>query len=216
MKILIFAGYFYPHKGGLEDYSLNLAKRLIKQGNKVVVACPNTENSIESENLGGIKILRFPSIDLMKVYPIIYSKNNSIKTLEKENFDLVITNTRFFHTSLVGMQFAKKNKIPWIHVEHGTSFVQTNNPIIWVCSRIFDLTFGKQILRNADKIISISKESKKFVQDLVNRDVEVIYNGIGLKNIPKYKIRNGTKSIIFVGRLIYAKGVQDLINAFSK
>ncbi|MFA5173568.1 MAG: glycosyltransferase family 4 protein [Candidatus Pacearchaeota archaeon] len=216
MKILIFAGYFYPHTGGLESYVLKISQKLIKAGNEITIACPNTENYKESETLEKINIIRFKAIDLMKVYPIIYYKNKILSILSKEKFDLIITNTRFFHTSLIGMKFAKKNKIPWIHIEHGTSFVQTNNPIVWLGSRLYDFTFGKKVLKNADKVICISKDSKRFVQSLVNRDVEVVYNGIELSNIPKYTPKKQIKNIIFVGRLIYAKGVQDLINAFAQ
>lgn len=215
MKILIFAGYFYPHKGGLEQYVLNLSRYLSKN-HDITIICPKTNNSEKSEIINNCRIIRLPSWDFMKVYPVIYSKNN-LKKLNEEKFDLVITNTRFFHASLIGMKFAKKNKIPWIHVEHGTSFVKTNNLVLFLGSRIFDLIFGRKILNSADKIITISDGARDFVNRLSkNKNIQTIYNGIKLNYIKKRGKIKEINKLIFVGRLIYAKGVQDLIIAFSR
>ena len=142
MKIIVFTGYFYPHKGGLESFVLDLANRLSKK-HQVTIVCPNTDHTRGEETSGTLRILRLPAIDFMKVYPIVYSKSK-LSEVEAQNIDLVITNMRFFQTSLMGMKFSQKNKIRWLHVEHGTSFVQTNSLFLWLASRFFDLTFGKK------------------------------------------------------------------------
>ncbi len=44
----------------------------------------------------------------------------------------------------------------------------------------------------------------------------MIHNGIELKTIPRRKKTDPNKNLIFAGRTIYGKGIQDLLVAFSK
>lgn len=216
MKILIFAGYFYPHKGGVEQYALDLAK-ILSKSNEVTIVCPNTEKVEEKEYVSKIRVLRLPAHDLLHIFPLIYSKKILKELLYGENFDLIITNTRLFHTSIIGTKIAKEYKIPQIHVEHGSCFFQTKEPITFLLSRAYDHSIGNWILKSATKIVCVSQGSKKFVESLTKRkDIEVIFNGISLTNLPPYKIKNELKKIVYAGRLIYGKGVQDLIRAFSE
>ncbi len=218
MRILIFSAPFFPRKSGVGDYIFRLSKKLIKIGHKVTVFSYDTEKTKRyNEKLNKIKIFRVKNKNIFGVYfwPNKDHLKSQLKKLEQKRFDLVLTNTRFFHSSIVGMRFAKKNKIFWIHVEHGSTFVQTNNPVIWIGSRLFDITMGKKILNNANKIVAISNSAKNFVKKLSSRKkINYIPNGIELTNIPKKKSKKEIKNLIFVGRLIYAKGVQDLIKAF--
>jgi len=215
MKIIVFTGYFYPHKGGLESFVLDLAKRLSKK-HQVTVVCPNTDHGRGEETSDALRILRLPAIDFMKVYPIVYS-TSKLSELEAQDIDLVITNMRFFQTSLMGMKFSQKNKIRWLHIEHGTSFVRTNSLFLWLASRFFDLTFRKKILNEADKVVAVSDEAGEFIRRLSkNKNPVVIHNGIELETIPRQKKTGLNKNLIFVGRTIYGKGIQDLLVAFSK
>jgi len=215
MKIIVFTGYFYPHKGGLESFVLDLANRLSKK-HRVTIVCPNTDHARGEETLDTLRILRLPAIDFLKVYPIVYSKSR-LSELEAQDIDLVITNMRFFQTSLIGMKFSRKNKIRWLHIEHGTSFVQTNNLFLWLASRSFDLTFGKKILNEADKVVAASDEAREFVRRLSrNKNPVVIHNGIEFETIPRRKKTDPNKNLIFAGRTVYGKGIQDLFVAFSK
>jgi len=220
MKILIFSAPFFPRKSGVGNYVVSLSKKLIEKGHKITVLCHDTENIGKfKDKHQGMEVYRIKNKDILGVYfwPNKDHLNEQLKKLDKEKFDLIITNTRFFHSSFVGMTYAKKRNIPWIHVEHGSTLVQTDNPIIWLGSRIFDFTFGKKILNNADKIVVISRGAEKFVKYLSsNRKIVRIPNGIeASKKKQNVKIRKKVKDIVFVGRLIYAKGVHDLINAFS-
>jgi len=219
MNILIFTTPFYPRKSGLSNYVLNLSKKLIEKGFNITVLCYDTEKTeILKENIFNINVFRVKCKKILNSYYIPDNRHldEQLKNIAKKKYDVVLTNTRFFHSSLIGMEFAKKNNISLIHVEHGSSFVQTNNLIIWLCSRIFDLFIGRRILNNANKIVSISEEVKLFVKKLSGKDSVVIYNSIDTKSIKPIKLTKKVKNLVFVGRLIYGKGVQDLINVFDK
>lgn len=220
MKILIFASVFHPRKSGVGDYVLRLSKSLSKKGHEVTVFAYDTEETGKyREKIGKVDVFRVRNKRILGVYfwPNKKHLQKQLKELDKKEFDLVITNTRFFHTSIVGKDYSKNRNIPWTHVEHGSTFVQTTNPIIWSGSRMFDLTLGKKILNSADRIVAISSGVEKFVERLSNnKNVVYIPNGIELKDVPKGKPGKKIKNLVFVGRLISGKGVQDLLKSIVK
>ena len=219
MRILIFATPFYPRKSGLGNYVLALSKQLTKKGHDITILCYDTEKTERYfEKLDKINIFRVKTKTILNAYHIANKKHlrDTLKRLDEKKFDLIMTNTRFFESSLIGMNYAKKRKIKWIHIEHGTSFVQTNNPIIWAGSRLFDLTIGKKILDNAKTIVAISKDVKQFVQKISkNNNIIVIPNGIEFKTSTQHIHKEKIKNIVFVGRIIYGKGIQDLIKSIK-
>ncbi|QQG40484.1 MAG: glycosyltransferase family 4 protein [Candidatus Levyibacteriota bacterium] len=60
MTILFFARLFWPHGGGVETHVLEVGKRLIGKGYKVVVVTELLAKTKEKENIGGIEIFRIP------------------------------------------------------------------------------------------------------------------------------------------------------------
>lgn len=215
MRILIFTGYFHPHVGGLEEYVLKLGKALIGKGHKVIVVSPNIPKSENNEIIGGVRVLRLPAFNVSSIFPFIYSSKDIDRGVFADQVDVVITNTRLFHASIIGMRFARKNNLHWIHIEHGSACYESNNTFISLASLVYDWTFGKYLLRRANSVICISSGAKRFVENHSGRSGEIIPNGIYIDNIPRAKIRERVRKIIFVGRLICGKGVQDLFVAFS-
>ena len=69
--IVFFSGYHLPHLGGIERYTDNLGKQLIKKGYKVVVVCSNHDNLKDDEIINGVRVLRIPVYNIFKSrYPI--------------------------------------------------------------------------------------------------------------------------------------------------
>lgn len=220
MKILIFAGYFYPHKGGYEDHIYQFSERLSKKGHKISIFTTNTNNSKKFEEINqNFDIYRIPVINALNgTYPIpIFNSEffNIWNILKRQHWDLVMTRTRFFTTSFLGLVFAKINKTRLFHVEHGTCHTVSSNFIIRFINIIYDHTFGKLIIKSATNNIGNSREACKFLKHLGANNPSLIYRGIDSKIINKIRLRKEINNIIYVGRLIYAKGIQDLINAFS-
>ena len=117
-----FSAQYLPHLGGVERYTYNLARKLIENGNKVIVVTSNLESLATHEIVEGIEIYRFDCLNLLNGrYPIL-KKNGIYKEimshLSRTKIDAVIVNTRFYFHSLVGMKFAYKNNIPCITIEH--------------------------------------------------------------------------------------------------
>lgn len=225
MHIAVFASYFYPHKGGMEKYVYEIYSRLAKKGVKVDIITCNTNNSLTEEIYEGMNIYRFDCWDALgKTYPIPKINKTFFKILKKLNqnsYSFVNTQTRFFIMSFVGFIYGKIRGIKVIHTEHGTRHTFFSNPIFNLLSNIYDHTIGFLITKFADYNIAISSASGEFSKHLGAKDYSIVYNGIDTEKFKKrdtdlksrLNIPLNYKIITFVGRLIEAKGVQDLIKA---
>ncbi len=228
-RILIFAAYFRPHVGGYEKNIHELSRRLVQRGYEIDIITCNTEHSSAYEELAGIHIYRLPSWNaLSATYPIPKLCLTSFRILRKllrKNYDVINTQTRFFATSFLGLVFAKIKKTPLVHTERGTRHSIALNKVVALLSRAYDHTIGTLIVKSARTNIGVSQAACDFLKHLGVTNTQLIYNGIDTTIFRKREGRNCRQElgisddaplITFVGRLIYAKGVQDLLSAFTR
>lgn len=229
MKILVFSPYYPPHIGGLESHADEFNKYLSQKGVDITVFTPRLPQDAPEKEIkyNDVKIIRFPAFEIIYNYPLPkFWRANFWKlflSLFKKKFDIVISRTRFFNTSLLAFFYAKLKKVRWIHIEHGSDFVKTGGRhFVWV-AWIYDNTLGKLILKMADKVVANSNASAAFCRKIAkNINCSVIYRGIEMEKIlaatPNMDLRNkysGKTIITFLGRLFDGKGVSDLISALA-
>jgi len=228
-RILIFAAYFYPHVGGYEKIVRELSRRLVQRGYELDILTCNTEKAPAYEKLDGVHIYRLPCWNaLNSLYPIPKPCPTSFRILRRllrKNYDVIHTQTRFFITSFLGLIFAKLKKTPLVHTEHGARHSTVPNKIVDLISRAYDHSIGALLVKSARRNIGVSEAACEFLRHLGAVNTQIIYNGIDTTAFKKKEdtdcrqklgISNDAVVITFVGRLIFAKGVQDLIFAFSR
>jgi glycosyltransferase involved in cell wall biosynthesis len=231
MNILVFAPFYSPHIGGVESFSRDLHKELGKHGVEITVFTPHLPEKTSALEKGTeARIIRFPAWEIVKNYPMpkyfpfFLTRGfwQSFRSLWKIHPDIVISHTRFFNTSLLALTYAKIRKIPLLHIEHGSSFVQSGNLLTNTFARIYDKTFGKLVLKKANKVIAISKETKSFIGKLCpNIYCHVIHRGFDTStiNLIEEDLKNPKKQnivrLLYIGRLVPGKGVHVLFEALK-
>ena len=219
MNILIFAGYYLPHTGGYIKNIHELSKRLVARRHSVTVA---TSMNGKDEVRDGVEVIKLPTWNILGgTYPV---PKPSVKLwkllLGNQKYDVVVTQTRFFLTSVLGVAYAKWHKIPHIHVERGSCHSVVTNKVVGLCARLFDHTLGAMVVRAAQRNVGVSQAACNFITHLGGiwsaLWSRVIHNGVLPGGyIAQPHMDPDHLRIIFVGRLIHAKGVQDLIWAFE-
>ncbi len=243
IKLIIFPGNFLPNTGGLEthvnEFVKHLSKLTIKKEDynylfKIVIFTPNTSNTLIFETIHkDVKVIRYPAMFLIPNFPI--PKIWKIKfwklylNLYKHKYDTVMTRTRFFTNSFLGLIFAKfrfkkSSRIKLIHVEHGSDFVKLSSKLKSFLAWFYDMTLGKLLIKGSDKIIAISIGVYKFIRRYFSnrRDIPIIRRGFDynyfLKIKPNLNLKRKYKDkiiISFAGRLVSGKGVQDIIKVLA-
>ncbi|MDC0506140.1 glycosyltransferase family 4 protein [Candidatus Gracilibacteria bacterium] len=236
INIIQFLPYYPPHKGGLETHAQQWGKHWYEKGygrvyNIISDVYQTSDHKspilFEGKIIGyiqdGVENLIAPTIEVINNFPIykIYSPEyvRIIKYLDEKNVDRVITRTRFFLTSLIGGIYARRKKIHWCHIEHGSDYIKLQSPFKNLIGYIYDRLLGKWIFNRADSLVGVSFACRDFIcSKFVDKQVDVIYRGVELPKIThnnQLKNKFPNKTIIgFVGRLYKWKNVDSLIRAY--
>ena len=234
MKILQVVDFFKPswEAGGIARVCYELSKRLADNGHGVTIY---TTDGFKSR----LKVKKNQPVDVecMEVY---YFRNVSI-SLTKRNFYLpyllpLIAKKNIQKFSVVHIHtfrsllvipiwyYAKKYNIPYILQAHGSVLPTFQKQRL---KKIFDLFFGYRILKDATKLIALTKtEAEQYKRmDVDENKIEIVPNGIDLsqyENLPKrgefrkkYSIGDDEKVILYLGRIHKIKGLDLLVKTFS-
>lgn len=228
----IFSAQYLPHLGGVERYTYNLGKKLVENGNKVVVVTSNTEKLQNKEEMDNILVYRMPCFNLLNGrFPILrFGKegNNLYKELLSMEIDEVIINTRFYIHSYFGVKYAKKKKIKPILIEHGTDHFTVNNKILDWFGALYEHGITWAIKRKCDNFYGVSKACSNWLRHFGIMSKGELYNAVDTNHInqiirnvkrtirDEYKLEKESIIITYAGRLVKEKGVQKLITAFLR
>jgi glycosyltransferase involved in cell wall biosynthesis len=155
-------------------------------------------------------------------YPII--SVNAYKTFKQtiKNCDLVHAHGHVYMASCLAGIIAKKYNKPFIVTQHNT-FIDYQS-FLNVVEQVNDFLVGKSVLKNADKIVTVSNQTKKYVLKLGadKTKTSVIYNGVDVDTFqPANKTKNRQtlgllqkRKIVFsVRRLVYKNGLDTLMQS---
>lgn len=226
-KILVFAPYYPPHPGGLEQYACSLNEELCQHGISVTVFTPHIPHSAPAEERSTPQqmIIRYPAVEIVPTFPFPFILRpmffKLVRDLSAHKYSLILSHTRFFFPTFMAMLYAKITGTKWLHIEHGSDFVQASSIFISLGAKAYDLLLGRLVLSSADLVLCISNAVNTFVRELAPKAKRITaYRGFNAHDIERIKpnksIRPLRKHVItYIGRLISGKGVADLLHAFS-
>lgn len=224
-RLLILCPLYSPQTGGLQNHAEQFNMHMAQRGFIIRVFTPqlSPQAPLRESPEKNIDVIRFPAWEIIPNYPLpklwqpLFWKQ--LQLALHEPFDCILSRTRFFITSPMAFIIAKAKQVLWLHVEHGSDYVQLLNPLTSLFARAYDEILGRFIFLTADMLVANSQASAAFVKKLApKRVVHVIYRGVEVQKIAAIKAKTLPYPLIvsFAGRLIDGKGVADLLKAFSK
>jgi glycosyltransferase involved in cell wall biosynthesis len=232
MRLLVFSPYFPPHVGGLEGYVRDLNNELIRLElvDSITVLTPRLPpDGAPLERLASnYRIVRHPAFEAIPNFPCPAPWGEGFAsaaraTLDWRAYDVVVSHTRFFLSSVAALAFSRSTGLPLLHVEHGSDYVHLASRAHSRIARTYDLTLGRLVLSRATAVVAVSHAAAAFVRDLARRDCDVVYRGVDRLRYDVVEPCSGLADwaagrpvVTFVGRLIDGKGVGDLIESFSR
>jgi glycosyltransferase involved in cell wall biosynthesis len=177
----------------------------------------------------GIKVQCYDSVNLGFRLGIPYGipHVSSFKTFLKavNANDLIHVHGHPYLSSLIAAKIAKRYSKPLVLTQHNT-FIEYESSFWDHVEWLNDCAVGKQVLKDADKIIAVSNATKNYVLSL-GADPEktkVLHNGVDLNRFkPLTEIKDEMRKnlripkdasvVITVRRLVYKNGIDTLIES---
>ncbi|MEO0293225.1 MAG: glycosyltransferase [candidate division WOR-3 bacterium] len=181
--------------GGMDIYLSNLYRRLSKDL-EVDIMCRGEGNRRKIENCNLIYI--------NSIKPEDFSEK-IIHFLSKKRYHLI--HSHYWLSGIVAMKIKELFPfIPWVHTFH------TIEALKGISKDSLRMDIEEEIIRKCDLIISSTLKEKNWIKKISPKAfVEVILPGVSFNDFPFKK--DGSKNILFVGRLDPIKGVDILIES---
>ncbi len=224
-KLCIVTHTFLPHVGGIEKVVNEQSKRLLKKKFETLVVT-NRIGTPKHYVVDGVSVECYESLNtgfrlgIPYSIPTVPSFGTFLKAINSSK--IVHAHGHPYLTSLISAKLAKRYGKPFVLTQHNT-FIKYENFFDKV-ERLNDLVVGKETLKEADKIITVSNATKDYVLSLgaEPKKVEVMYNGVDLERFrpltgkreemrKKLGIPQNSKVAITVRRLVFKNGVDTLI-----
>lgn len=208
LRILIFNWRDLRHvwSGGAEVYIHELAKRWVRDGNKVTIFSGNDGNSKRFEKIDGVNIIRRGGFYVVYLWAFLYY----IFRL-RGRYDVIIDseNGLPFFTPL----YAQEKVYLLIHHVHQEVFRKSlPPPFSWIASflekRVMPIVYRKT------EVITVSPSSKADIltHKLTKHDPHIVYNGIDF-HVCKPGRKSKKPMVLYLGRLTTAKSIHVLLRA---
>ena len=220
LNICMIAPEFPPNCAGIGYYVYNLSKKLLELGNDVTVISRGSWKKVKIECFNNIKVHRVRFLPLppihVKIHGYFLNKFFS-NTLIKNDFDII-----HYHSPLVP---PINTNLPSIVTFHGCWKTESKmydkiTDIYSLYVRIFNKFFARDemnSIKNTDKITTVSykvaNDLSTFYEVDIN-EITVVRNGVDIHLFkPNHKINREEFSILYTGRLVYRKGLIDLVKS---
>ena len=233
MKILMLTWEYPPRVvGGISRVVHDLSKRLIKDGHEVTVVTYRDGDVPEFEDDKGVKVYRVdnyminPNNFIDWIMQLNFNMIAKVNQLIAENGEFDVIHAHDWLVAYAAKTIKNSYNIPLVATIHATE-AGRNSGIHDDTQRYINDTEW-MLTYEATEVIVNSNYMKNELQRLFGlpfEKINVVPNGVNLttfNNIERdYEFRrkfamDNEKIILFMGRLVYEKGVQHLISAMPK
>jgi glycosyltransferase involved in cell wall biosynthesis len=230
-SLCIVTHTFLPHVGGIERVVYEQCKRLM-QGQFEPMVVTHRNYTDKNYVFDGIRVQCYDSVNIAFKLGIPYAIPyiSSFKTFLEavKSSDLIHVHGHPYLSSLLTAKIAKRYGKPVVLTQHNT-FIEYENSLWNHVEWLNDYAIGKQVLKEADKIVVVSKATKNYVLSLGAdpEKIRVLHNGVdvnrfrpltGVKDEMRKKlgISKDSSVVLTVRRLVYKNGIDTLIESAKK
>lgn len=218
-SICMITPEFPPNSYGVGYYVYNLSHKLKELGDNVTIITRGGFKEVKVDDFGGINVYRVRFFPLPPIHVKIHGLfvNKFLKS-KRHEFDIL-----HYHTAAVPQL---KITLPSIITYH-SCFKAISNTYTQITDfnslyiRMFDNFLAKSeanFLKKVDKVTAVSynvANELSFHYGIDAERIDIIKNGVDTNffTSPNTKVKREEFSILYVGRLVYSKGLIDLVKS---
>ncbi len=227
--ICIVSAQMLPSTGGVERFTLHLGKALLNKGYRVLVLAQNTHGAPEKEDIEGLTVLRFPSLNLLAGrFPTPKPGaewRRMHRLLMQEPIDYMLVNTRIYPFVSYTLRQAKKRGIPAVLLDHSTGHMAFENPVAAFLAGIYEHLHTAVIKHYRPHFYGVSKSVCQWLCHFHIKADGVLYNAVDVEEIQcllngpaedwrkKLGVYQESTVVVYAGRLVPEKGIAKLQEA---
>lgn len=220
MKVVQLTPYFYPHLGGVESHVLELSKHLQDRGHDVMVVTTQLEDTDKKDVVEGVPVRRVEPLTIELSTPVVPKVRNVLLNID---YDILHSHLPPPIMSFFGVRSAKKKGVPFVLTYHcDLEIPEIFGPLI---VEFYQNTMGTYTVSQADKIITTTSTYGATSRAVWYRDADVIPNAVDADRFRprdrggeirrRYGIRDDEDVILYVGRIVYHKGLEYLTESIK-
>ena len=183
MVFCFFSAQYLPTVGGVERYTLNLAKRMVQAGHKAIVVTSALHGlPAHEQDANSIEIYRLPVFPLMngrfpflKPCPAFF---HTVKEVWAQKPDLCVVQTRMYSLSLYAALSARRRQIPAIVIEHSTGHMPMNQPILNAIGQLYEHLVCGAIRRSGAHFYGVSQAVCEWLRHFGVQAEGTLYNSV--------------------------------------
>lgn len=207
MKILWFnwRDTKHPEAGGAEVLTHEVMKRFVERGYDMTLFCPKVKGLPDREIIDGVNIVREGG------KYTVYGRGKSYFKKHRDNYDLVIDevnprpflNPRILNGKPALVLFHQMIREEW--------FYEMPFPVSYICNFYENRWL---VPYRETPTLTVSASSKKDLEEIGFKKVRVIPMGIDIKPLNEVGQKEGSPTVVFLGRLKRHKLPDHAIKAF--
>lgn len=222
MKVLAFSDVAWPEgSGGVERSLREIYPRLAtRHGAEIWLVTLADSGLPRREHRDGVTILRTRRLPLERVTGAqvtisVDAWRAGLRAAQVFRPDLIHAHTLFYHTSLVAAVVARRAHRPLLLTLHLGAIDALPQPYR-TATRLYERTVGRALLIAARRIICVSEDVRRHALALgaTAHKLVMVPNGVDAARFaPRQHQARPVPTVVCVGRLIFNKGQQHLLEA---
>jgi phosphatidyl-myo-inositol alpha-mannosyltransferase len=214
MKVALVSAYDYAHPGGVTEHVRYLAAGLNRRGHVTTIFAPCSDVDFAQDNPEFVRVGRpvpIPAHGSVARITVSFHLMKRIKHLMREGgYDVI-----HFHEplmpvlSMTALRYSQSFNVGTFH-----AFARSN------IGYYYGKPLLKRYVRHLNVRIAVSVAARDFVQRYFPGEYRIVPNGIDVgrfaRQLPLPELRDGSPTILFVGRLETRKGLGYLLRAFTQ
>jgi len=216
MKVVQVNKLYYPFVGGVEKVVYDISNEIKNSVDVEVLVC-NTENKLVKEEIEDVKVTRTASLGIYFSMPVSLSFPKYLRSYDADIYHFHFPFPLADISYMLGRKIKGKVVVTW----HSDIVKQK------LMLKFYGPILRRFLKKHADVILATSPqliESSPFLSEVKDK-CKVVPLGIDVdkykitetvnQNVDKIHEKYGDNLILFVGRLIYYKGVEYLVRAME-